>query len=52
MPEYQPLPADIAANFEQMVQESHAEQQRIEAADTLSFEAYRQLYLAADQPVT
>ena len=45
----EPLPADVAAHFEQMAQESLAEQQRIEAADTLPFEAYRQRYLATDK---
>jgi hypothetical protein len=32
-----------------MARESLAEQQRIEAADTVSFEAYRQRYLATDK---
>jgi glutamate--cysteine ligase len=42
-----PLPDEIAERFARMADESTAEQRRIEAADTLPFEAYRQLYLAA-----
>ena len=39
------FPAPIEAHLQAMVDESIAEQARIEAADTLSFEAYRQQYL-------
>jgi glutamate--cysteine ligase len=42
-----PFPDEIAERFARMADESAAEQRRIEAADTLPFEAYRQLYLAA-----
>ena len=41
-----PFPAEIAERFARMAEESMAEQRAIEAADTLPFEAYRQLYLA------
>ena len=42
-----PFPAEIAERFARLADESVTEQRRIEAADTLPFEAYRQLYLAA-----
>jgi len=42
-----PFPAEIAKRFARLADESVTEQRRIEAADTLPFEAYRQLYLAA-----
>jgi glutamate--cysteine ligase len=42
-----PFPGEIAERFARLAEESVAEQRRIEAADTLPFEAYRQLYLAA-----
>jgi glutamate--cysteine ligase len=42
-----PFPAEIAERFARLADESITEQRRIEAADTLPFEAYRQLYLAA-----
>ncbi len=45
----EPLPADVAARFEHMARESLAEQHRIEAADTVSFETYRRRYLATDK---
>jgi len=41
-----PFSAEIAARFARLAGESVTEQLRIEAADTLPFEAYRQLYLA------
>jgi glutamate--cysteine ligase len=41
-----PFPAEIAERFARLADESVTEQRRIEAADTLPFEAYRQLYLA------
>jgi glutamate--cysteine ligase len=41
-----PFAAEIAARFARLADESVTEQRRIEAADTLPFEAYRQLYLA------
>ncbi len=41
-----PFPAEIAERFGRLADESVTEQRRIEAADTLPFEAYRQLYLA------
>ena len=40
------FPADIAERFTRLATESVAEQRRMEAGDTLPFEAYRQLYLA------
>jgi glutamate--cysteine ligase len=42
-----PFPAAVAERFARLADESVTEQRRIEAADTLPFEAYRQLYLAA-----
>ena len=41
-----PFSAELAARFARLADESVAEQRRIESADTLPFEAYRQLYLA------
>jgi len=41
-----PFPAEIAERFARTAETSMAEQRAIEAADTLPFEAYRQLYLA------
>jgi glutamate--cysteine ligase len=41
-----PFPADVADRFARLAEESIVEQRRIEAADTLPFETYRQLYLA------
>ncbi len=45
----EPLPAPVESRFEQLAHESHAEQRRIEAADTVPFETYRQRYLATDK---
>lgn len=41
-----PLPAEVVERFARLADDSVTEQRRIEAADTLPFEAYRQLYLA------
>jgi len=41
-----PFPKQVAERFARMGRESIEEQQRIEAADTLPFEAFRQVYLA------
>jgi glutamate--cysteine ligase len=41
-----PLADEMAERFAQMAEESLAEQRQIEAADTLPFESWRQLYLA------
>ncbi|MBK8120611.1 MAG: glutamate--cysteine ligase [Sulfuritalea sp.] len=41
-----PLPADREAYFQGMAQQSFEEQKRIEAADTMPFEAFRQAYLS------
>jgi glutamate--cysteine ligase len=41
-----PLSAETAARFARLAEESIAEQRRIEAADTVPFETYRQQYLA------
>ena len=38
--------ADVADRFASLAEESIVEQRRIEEADTLPFETYRQLYLA------
>src|SRR5581483_2345561 len=43
-----PLPDDVAHLFEGLAKKSIASQKRIEAADTLDFETYRQKYLAHD----
>jgi glutamate--cysteine ligase len=43
-----PLPSDVGERFERMAQDSLVEQRRIEAADKLDFESYRQRYLAQD----
>jgi len=42
----QPLPAEAAARFERAAMESHRAQREREAADDLSFEQFRQSYLA------
>jgi glutamate--cysteine ligase len=41
-----PYPAEIAQRFVRLADESMTQQRAIEAADTLPFESYRQLYLA------
>ncbi len=43
------LPAPIEAHLQAMVDESIAEQQRIEASDTMPFEVYRQAYLSPER---
>jgi len=43
------LPADVAAHIGELATESLAEQARIEAADTMPFEVYRQHYLAPER---
>ncbi|HUX26467.1 MAG TPA: glutamate--cysteine ligase [Burkholderiales bacterium] len=43
-----PLPAEAAARYARMAEESLAAQRRIEAADTLPFETYRRQYLSTD----
>ncbi len=45
------LPFDVLAHFEQEAQASLAEQASIEAADRLSFEAFRQDYMSASHLV-
>jgi glutamate--cysteine ligase len=42
-----PFPADVVERYARLADESTAEQRRIETADTLPFETYRQLYLGA-----
>ena len=44
-----PLPADALTRFESIAAESLQEQRRIEAADTMPFEVYRQRYLSPDR---
>jgi glutamate--cysteine ligase len=44
-----PLPANVAAHMAELASESLAEQARIEAADTMPFEIYRQQYLAPER---
>jgi glutamate--cysteine ligase len=43
------LPANVAAHMAELATESLAEQLRIEAADTMPFEIYRQQYLAPER---
>jgi glutamate--cysteine ligase len=43
-----PLPAEAAARYARMAEESLAAQSRIEAADSVPFETYRQQYLSRD----
>ncbi len=43
------FPPDLQARFTAMAEASVAEQRRIEAADTMPFEAYRQAYLSIDR---
>jgi glutamate--cysteine ligase len=44
-----PYSEDLAARFAAQAEASVAEQRRIEAADTLPFEQYRQAYLSPDR---
>ena len=41
-----PLANDVAARYARLAEDSLAEQRKIEASETIPFEAYRQLYLA------
>ncbi|MGP1677159.1 MAG: glutamate--cysteine ligase [Burkholderiales bacterium] len=43
-----PLPKEVEARYASMAEESLAAQQRIEAADSVPFETYRQQYLSKD----
>jgi glutamate--cysteine ligase len=43
-----PLAAEVEARFARMAEDSLAAQRRIEAADSLPFETYRQQYLSRD----
>ena len=47
-----PLSDDAQARFERMAEDSLAEQRRIEAADQLPFELWRQRYLAGELPLS
>ena len=42
------LPSDVEARYARMAEESLAAQRRIEAADRVPFETYRQQYLSKD----
>ena len=44
-----PFSSDIAARFRGMAQASIEEQQRVEAADTMPFEIYREKYQATER---
>ena len=44
-----PYPDQLHNRFTRMAQESVDEQRRIEAADTLPFEVYRQQYLSVER---
>ena len=44
-----PFPSDIDARFRGLAQESINEQKRIEAADTMAFEIYREKYLSTER---
>ena len=41
-----PLPAEVAARYERMAEDSLAAQREIEAKDHVPFETYRQSYLS------
>jgi glutamate--cysteine ligase len=43
-----PLPAEVQARYSRMAEDSRAAQRRIEAADSVPFETYRQEYLSRD----
>ena len=47
-----PLSDDAQARFERMAEDSWAEQRRIEAAEQLPFELWRQRYLAGELPLS
>jgi glutamate--cysteine ligase len=44
-----PLPAQVEERFAQLAKESLDEQRHIEASDSMSFESYRQQYLAPER---
>ncbi len=44
-----PFPPEMAARFTALAEASVADQKRIEAADTMPFEIYRQAYLSTDR---
>jgi glutamate--cysteine ligase len=44
-----PLSSDVEARFRHLAQESIEEQQRVEAADTMPFEIYREKYLSTER---
>jgi glutamate--cysteine ligase len=44
-----PLPSAIEARFRNLAQESIEAQQRLEAADTMPFEGYRETYLSTER---
>lgn len=44
-----PPSAEVEQRFARMAEESHAEQKKIEAADTMPFELYRQQYLSRER---
>jgi glutamate--cysteine ligase len=44
-----PFPAGLEARFRQQAEESIAEQKKIEAADTMPFEIYREKYLSKER---
>ena len=44
-----PFPDEVAQRFARMARESLEEQRRIEAADTVPFETYRQQYLSREE---
>ena len=46
-----PFDAGSEKRFRRMAEESLAEQRRIEAADQMPFETYRQRYLAGELPL-
>jgi glutamate--cysteine ligase len=43
-----PLPAKVKARYARMAEESLTAQKKIEAADSVPFETYRQQYLSKD----
>ena len=46
-----PFSADISARFTALAQESIEQQQRVEAADTMPFEVYREKYQSMERLV-
>jgi len=45
------LPADVQTRLERLARQSVVEQQRIEAADTVPFEEFRQQYVSPQRLV-